>query len=117
MSLSKSSYTLLCKCEKAFWLNAFDPHKATPIDPGVQARIDEGIKVGILARQRFGGGVDATTKKGDKLDLDAMVAKTQEAMLKGISPIYEAAFSSDGNYCAVDILAQTQGGWAIYEVN
>jgi len=116
MSISKSLYTLLCKCEKAFWLNVFDQNKATPIDPSVQARIDEGIKVGILARQRFGGGVDVTTKNGDKLDIAAMIAKTQEAMLRGISPIYEAAFSNDGNYCAVDILVKTQGGWAIYEV-
>ena len=116
MSISKSRYTLLCKCEKAFWLNAKEPSKATPIDPSVQARIDEGIKVGILARQRFGNGVDVTTKNGDKLDIAAMIDKTQEAMLKGISPIYEAAFSSDGNYCAVDILVKTQGGWGIYEV-
>ena len=116
MSISKSLYTLLCKCEKAFWLNVFDQNKATPIDHNAQARIDEGIKVGILARQLFGGGVDMTTKNGDNLDIAAMITKTQEAMRAGISPIYEAAFSNDGNYCAVDILVKTQGGWAIYEV-
>jgi len=116
MSISKSLYTLLCKCEKAFWLNVFDQNKATPIDHNAQARIDEGIKVGILARQLFGGGVDMTTKNGDNLDIGAMIAKTQKNMQKGSSPIYEAAFSFDGNYCAVDILLKTKGGWAIYEV-
>lgn len=116
MSVSKSLYTLLCKCEKAFWLNVFDQNKATPIDHNAQARVDEGIKVGFLARQLFGGGVDMTTKNGDNLDIGAMIAKTQKNMQKGSSPIYEAAFSFDGNYCAVDILLKTKGGWAIYEV-
>ena len=114
--LSKSRYTLFCKCEKAFWLNVFDPLKATPIDDAQKARFEEGTQVGKLAQDYFPGGLDVTTKVGDALDLAAMVAKTQAAMRAGVSPIYEAAFSINGNYCAVDILRKTEGGWAIYEV-
>ena len=116
MSISKSRYTLFRKCEKAFWLNVFKSEEAAPVDPAQQARFDQGTEVGNVAKKLFDGGIDVTTKNGDDLDLAAMIAKTKEAMRKGISPIYEASFSHDGNYCAVDILRKTETGWAIYEV-
>ena len=116
MSLSKSSYTLFCKCEKALWLNSYKPEVATPVDPSQQSRLEAGSEVGNVAKNMFPGGVDVTTKKGDNQDIAAMITKTQKAMLAGVSTIYEASFSFDGNYCAVDILRKTEDGWAIYEV-
>ena len=116
MYISKSGYTLFCKCEKAFWLNVFEPEKATPMDTAQQKLLDEGVEVGSFAKKRFVGGVDVTTMKGDSLDLEAMVSKTKEAMREGVFPIYEASFSFDGNFCAVDILRKTEGGWDIYKV-
>lgn len=116
MSLSKSRYTLFCKCEKALWLNTYKQDVATPVDPAQQARLEAGVEVGNEAKKLFPGGVDVTTKNGDILDIAAMIAKTQQAMLAGVSAIYEASFSFNGNYCAVDILYRTKDGWAVYEV-
>jgi len=42
--------------------------------------------------------------------------KTQDCLSRGVENICEAAFSWDGNYCAVDILHKQDGGYAIYEV-
>lgn len=115
--LSKSRYTLFCKCEKAFWLNVFDPDKASPIDDAQKARFEQGNVVGDLAMGLFGPYEEVTTLTPDgKLDLGTMVAKTKDEMQKGTANICEASFAFDGNYCAVDILRKTPRGWAIYEV-
>ena len=51
--LSKSRYTLYCQCPKALWLRVYKPEEAT-VDAGVQARCEQGNKVGDLAMQLFG---------------------------------------------------------------
>ena len=90
------------------------------MDAGVEARFAEGNVVGDLAMSLFGDFVEVTTMKDERLDLNAMIAKTREEMLRGTEVICEASFSyNDGtgsNYCAVDILRKTADGWAIYEV-
>ena len=45
-----------------------------------------------------------------------MIAKTTEHLEKGTPVICEAAFSNYNNYCAVDILRKTEGGYDFYEV-
>ena len=87
------------------------------IDPNSEARFENGTEVGDLAMGLLGDYVDVTTTKEDgKLDLKAMLEKTQLLMENGTENICEASFSYDGNYCAVDILHRTDDGWAIYEV-
>ena len=114
--LSKSRYTAFCQCPKNLWLKVYKPDEATP-DDALEARFEKGNEVGKLAKERFGSYVDVTTKNADEsLDYDAMLAKTKEAMAKGIDNICEASFSFDGNYCAVDILRRNGDGWDIYEV-
>ena len=114
--LSKSRYTAFCQCPKNLWLEVYKPDETTP-DYALEARFEKGNEVGKLAKERFGSYVDVTTKNADEsLDYDAMVAKTKEAMAKGIDNICEASFSLDGNYCAVDILRRNGDGWDIYEV-
>ena len=119
-SLSKSRYTKYCQCAKALWLSVNKPEEAT-VDAGVEARFAEGNVVGDLAMSLFGHFVEVTTMTEDeRLDLNAMIAKTREEMERGTEVICEASFSyNDGtgsNYCAVDILRKTTDGWAIYEV-
>ena len=119
-SLSKSRYTRYCQCPKALWLSINKPEEAV-IDAGMEARFAEGNVVGDLAMQLFGDFVEVTTEKADgKLDLQAMIVKTQEEMARGTKVICEASFSyvngDESNYCAVDILKKTPDGWAIYEV-
>ena len=45
-----------------------------------------------------------------------MIAKTQDALARGVEVICEAAFSNYNNYCAVDILRRTSSGYDFYEV-
>ena len=113
--LSKSKYCGLWQCPKIAWLRQYKPEAAT-IDASVQARFDAGNVVGDLAMGLFGNYVEVTTYNGEKLDLQAMIAKTVIEMDKGTENICEASFSYNGLYCAVDILRKEGNGWAIYEV-
>jgi hypothetical protein len=114
--LSKSRYTQFCQCTKALWLRVNKPDEAT-VDAGVEARFESGNEVGDLAMGLFGPFVEVTTQREDgSLDLQAMVEKTKEEMAHRTENICEASFNFERNYCAVDILRKTPGGWAIYEV-
>lgn len=65
----------------------------------------------------FGPFTEVTAYTPDgKLDIKAMLERTQECLANGTENICEAAFSYDGCYCAVDILRKTDDGYAIYEV-
>ena len=114
--LSKSKYAKYCQCPKCLWMSVYKPEEEV-IDPNSEARFENGTEVGDLAMGLLGDYVDVTTTKEDgKLDLKAMIEKTQQLMDSGTENICEASFSYDGNYCAVDILHRTDDGWAIYEV-
>ena len=114
-TLSKSRYTAFRQCPKNLWLKIYKPEEAVE-DPSLQARLDQGNEVGDLAMQYFGNFVEVTTTSRGKLDLAAMIKKTQQCMKDGVENICEASFDYKGNYCAVDILRKTKDGWAIYEV-
>ena len=114
-TLSKSRYTAFRQCPKNFWLKINKPEEAVE-DPSLQARLDQGNEVGDLAMQYFGNFVEVTTTSRGKLDLAAMIKKTQQCMKDGVENICEASFDYKGNYCAVDILHKEGRGWAIYEV-
>ena len=115
-NLSKSRYTTFRQCPKALWLSINKPEEAF-IDESLQARFEAGNVVGDLAMPYLGPYEEVTAHKPDgSLDLSEMVRRTQDAMARGVENIAEASFTWDGNYCAVDILHKTPGGWAIYEV-
>lgn len=114
--LSKSRYTLFRQCPKALWLNNYKPDVAV-IDDATKARFEAGNVVGDLAMEYLDLYEEVTVFRPDGfLDLAEMIRRTQDAMARGVENITEASFSWDGNYCAVDILHKTPGGWAIYEV-
>ena len=114
--LSKSKYAKYCQCPKCLWMSVYKPEEEV-LDPTSEARFENGTEVGDLAMGLLGDYIDVTTNKPDgKLDIKAMLDKTQQLMADGTENICEASFSYDGNYCAVDILHKTDGGWAIYEV-
>ena len=115
-NLSKSRYTLFRQCSKALWLRVYNPDAATE-DKALEARFEEGNLVGDLAMDYLGPHEEVTAYTPDgSLDLSEMCRRTQDRMARGVENIAEASFSWDGNYCAVDILHKTPGGWAIYEV-
>lgn len=114
--LSKSKYVKFCQCEKLLWLSIYKPEEATE-DPSAQQLIETGHEVGQLAKGLYGKYVETTSYTEDgHLDIATMIRKTQEYLAKGEKNICEAAFSYQGNYCAVDILRKVKGGYSIYEV-
>lgn len=116
VGLSKSKYAAYCQCPKLLWLSQYRSNEATP-DPQAESRMEIGIQVGELARNYFEGTVSAIELYPDgSQDRTAMLKRTQQLIDAQTPVIAEAAFSYDGNYCAVDLLRYTPEGWIIYEV-
>ena len=87
------------------------------IDDAAKERFAAGTEIGEVAKGLLGDYEDMTSRRPDgSLDYGKMIEKTADAVARGVENICEAAFSIDGNYCAVDILHKTENGYAIYEV-
>ena len=115
--ITKSNYTQYRSCAKALWLNVVYKSAEAVIDDSTMARFATGNEVGDLAMGLLGPFEEMTVTKGDgHLDYGKMVEKALDAVSRGVENICEAAFSHHGNYCAVDILHKTAGGYEIYEV-
>lgn len=113
---SKSKYCLVWQCPKLLWLSINKPELKTA-DPSLNARFEEGNRIGDMAMPLFGDFTEVTTFKDDgSLDLDRMRALTRECIANGVENICEASFNYNGLYCAVDILRKENDGYAIYEV-
>lgn len=114
--LSKSRYTQFRLCDKALWLGVFKPEEVV-FDDAAKERFAAGTEIGELAKGLLGEYEDMTSFRADgHLDISKMIERTKDTLARGVENICEAAFSIDGNYCAVDILHKTEGGYAIYEV-
>ena len=113
--LSKSKYCSLWQCPKILWMNKYKPEELV-LDSSVLARMEAGNEVGDLAMGLFGDYVEVTAYKGERLDLQKMIADTKSEMDKDTPVICEASFEFGGLYCAVDILCKEENGWAILEV-
>ena len=108
--LSKSRYCRGLQCPKMLWLEAYKPEKAENVLS--ETVMANGNLVGDLARQYFGSYalVEFSYQKSK------MTARTQELIRAGEENIAEAAFMTNGLYCAVDILHRNGDGWDIVEV-
>ena len=113
--LSKSKYCSLWQCPKILWMNKYKPEELV-LDSSALARMEAGNEVGDLAMGLFGDYVEVTAYKGERLNLQKMIADTKAEMDKGTPVICEASFEFGGLYCAVDILCKEENGWAIFEV-
>ena len=96
-------------------MNKYKPEELV-LDSSVLARMEAGNEVGDLAMGLFGDYVEVTAYKGERLDLQKMIADTKSEMDKDTPVICEASFEFGGLYCAVDILCKEENGWAILEV-
>jgi len=112
--LSKSRFTAGLQCHRLLWWQLREPDApeltAGPVD---QAILDQGTRVGELARSYVPGGrlVD--------LPYDAFAARidaTRQLLADGVPAIYEASFSADHLYAAVDILTREPDGLHLIEV-
>ena len=102
-SLSKTRLMGFLQCPKRLWLESHRPELAAPPDPGTRARLDEGRRIGTLARQAYGHGqgflVDASA------GLDGALRRTGALVADPTAtPLFEATFQREGLLVRVDVL-------------
>ncbi len=112
--LSKSRFTAGLQCHRLLWWRVHEPD-APELTAGLadQAILDQGTRVGELARSYVPGGrlVD--------LPYDAFaerITATRRLLAEGVPAIYEASFSAGHVYAAVDILTREPDGLHLIEV-
>lgn len=108
--LSKSKYCRAIQCNKMFWLDKNKPEERDELDK--QAVLDNGTKVGELAKQLFGKYTNIEYNE----DLSEMIYNTEEALKKFPNIITEASFEYKNNFCSIDILKNNGKTIEIYEV-
>jgi hypothetical protein len=110
--LSKSRFVSGTQCEKKLYFDFFRKDLKPEVTPQQQALFDTGHIIGELAQLVFPGGRDASPENYS--DFSASLANTRNWISEGVLTIYEAAFSHDGGFAALDILHHTGGErWAI----
>lgn len=118
--LSKSKFLAGLQCHKRIYLDVHHPDWAAPPDPSMQAVLDMGTELGVLARTRFPGGV--LIDEGYR-QREAALAHTAAVLADPtVSAIFEGAFEHHGVLVRVDILeriSETNGeisSWRLIEV-
>ena len=108
--LSKSKYCRAIQCNKMLWLEKNKPEEKGEMDN--QAVLDNGTKVGELAKGIFG---KHTNIEYDE-NLDKMIYDTKEALKENSNIITEASFKYKHNFCSIDIVKVNGNSIEIYEV-
>ncbi len=112
--LSKSTFIKGEQCKKALYLNRYHQELRDEIDASTQAILEQGIRVGTLARKLFPGGTDlALTDHESYADNNK---RTLREIKKGVNCLYEPSFLHQEVFAAIDILAKNKNGWVAYEV-
>ncbi len=112
--LSKSSFLKGLQCTKALYLYKYHYNWKDPVSTDDQIKFSNGNNVGILARQLFPDGIDASPKSHK--DFKPSVALTKKLIKEGTDVIYEAAFNHNEVLAAMDILVKHNNKWKAYEV-
>lgn len=112
--LSKSTFMYGCQCPKRLWLHKYQPNVRDEMDEEQANIFQRGTDVGMLARQLYPCGIDASPASPYKYQQS--VTDTNRYIREGHTVIYEAAFQHEGILCAVDILVNKKGKWYAYEV-
>lgn len=113
-SLSKSRFCQGLQCLKQLWWRAHEPDAPElEVTPSLRAIFDRGHLVGERARAQFPGG---TLIDRDHVQYAEKLADTRAALAAGAPAIYEASFSADGVFAAVDVLERRRRGFGIVEV-
>ena len=133
--LSKTTFIKGCQCLKALWLyrNKYDQRY---VSPEVQQKFKVGHVIGELAQNLFPNGTDASSFDEIQSSLNSLQGRTplqipnlpyrlrqnlwlhqtQEAIKRNNQDVYEAAFTFDDVFAAVDILHTDINGNVAYEV-
>ncbi len=114
LRLSKSRFTAGLQCHKQLWWRVHEPGAPELVpDPAQQALFDQGTRVGEVARTYVPGG--------ELVDLPhnafaARISRTRELLFYRVPAIYEASFTADNVYAAVDILERDGDRFHLIEV-
>jgi hypothetical protein len=111
-NISKSKFLSGVQCEKKLFFDTHHSELKPPISVEQQAAFDMGHAVGALAQAYFPGGMDATPEVQGMYMVP--IANTKRWINEGVPTIYEATFSANGVFAALDILHHVDGErWAI----
>lgn len=136
--LSKTTFIKGCQCPKALWLyrNKYDQRN---VSKEQQQKFDKGHIIGDLAQKLFPAGHDASLFSYPKhidraleklqwkspikvpslpyrLKQNIWLQQTEEAIMKNVQDIYEAAFTYNDVFSAIDILHFDNNHNVAYEV-
>ena len=116
--ITKSDFMLYANCPKQYWLTKNKNDLAKPISDDAMKHIEDGKKVGELARQFLDNTFIATRKNSDgSLNIEGQIEATKLALANGYKSIAEASFQYKDLFCAVDLLkVDDSGGYSILEV-
>lgn len=109
--LTKSRFTDALSCKKKLYLSTLHPELKEPLSPEQLARLEEGNRIGELARKLYPDGVLIERGPG-------AAQRTGEAIAKGALTVFEAAFSYQSMYIVADILHRdsVDSPWELIEV-
>jgi len=109
--ISKSKFMAGVQCPKREYLEVHHPELAASVDDG---RKQQGIEVGLLARQMFPGGVLVAA---DHKHLSDAIRDTRELMAnREVPAIFEATFEHSGVLVRTDVLTRNAKGFHLTEV-
>src|ERR1700730_15927838 len=100
VTISKSNYVAGVQCLKRLYLQVHEPGLAAEPDASDHAIMEQGLEVGMLARQLFADGIEVNSKGG----LEQAIRTTSTLVANPeVSAIFEAAFEYEGVVIRVDI--------------
>ena len=112
--ISKSKFVAGVQCLKRLYWQVHQPELAAEPEAAVEAIMEQGQDVGLLAHQLFPGGVEVSYDAG----LDEAIRTTRELVADTKVPaIFEGTFEHGGVLVRVDILHRRRDGrWRLIEV-
>ena len=116
LALSKSDVVAGLRCARLLWLSRHRPDEAATPDANALRRLQQGNEVGVVARERFPGGVRIP---GGPADPERALRETCEALASDAPALFEACFEHDGVRVFVDVLERDPdhpGAWRLIEV-
>jgi hypothetical protein len=109
--LTKSKYIVGLQCPKYLWMMFHDLDKIPDFDPATEFIIEQGNRIGKLAKKLFPEGVDLPEK-----DFKLNLKKTEEG-IKERKTLFEAGIISGDLYARADVLVPVgKDQWDVIEV-
>lgn len=116
--ITKSDFMLFANCPKQYWMTKNKNDLAKPISDDAKKHIEDGVKVGEIARHFLDNTFIAARRKSDGgIDIEGQLEATKLALANKFPCIAEASFKYNDLFCAVDLLkVDADGGYSILEV-